>query len=530
MLKKIRLFSSDIYFWTLAILLISLPFLPKLLVICQIILIANWLVEGGIKKKLNVLLARKSILIFLGIYSVHILWIYNTRNLNGAFTDLLMKLPLLILPVIIGTSAPLGLAKLKKLMMWFTLSIVIATIISASLMLELLPFKITDVRDTLFISNVRFALFVVIIILFQTYWLINKTDTYKKLFLYAMLIIWLFVFLIFLKSLTGILVLFATYLIVIALQIRRIKNLILRITLIASLCAIPVIGFIYVSSVVGDFYDKDNVNFSKLSTHTINNQPYTNDTTSWMTENGHYVWINVCIPELRNEWNKRSKISFDSCDVKNQRIYSTLTRYMASRNITKDSCGIWQLSDTDISNIEKGYTNHIFADNWSLYPRIYETIWELDQKRYSGNANAHSLTMRFVYMGISYEFFKQNKWLGIGAGNIKDDYKQYYATHNTGIEPSRQHITHNQFLLFLTVFGIVGFILILFAFTLPPIIEKAYNSYYFLVVFIVVFLSFLNEDTLETQVGVTFVAFFYSLSLWGIQTDSNQKNDQPAIE
>jgi O-antigen ligase len=188
------------------------------------------------------------------------------------------------------------------------------------------------------------------------------------------------------------------------------------------------------------------------------------------------------------------------------------------------------LSDTDISNIEKGYTNHIFADNWSLYPRIYETIWELDQKRYSGNANAHSLTMRFVYMGISYEFFKQNKWLGIGAGNIKDDYKQYYATHNTGIEPSRQHITHNQFLLFLTVFGIVGFILILFAFTLPPIIEKAYNSYYFLVVFIVVFLSFLNEDTLETQVGVTFVAFFYSLSLWGIQTDSNQKNDQPAIE
>jgi len=34
-------------------------------------------------------------------------------------------------------------------------------------------------------------------------------------------------------------------------------------------------------------------------------------------------------------------------------------------------------------------------------------------------------------------------------------------------------------------------------------------------IFIILFLSFISEDTLETQVGVTFAAFFYSLFLWG---------------
>ncbi len=65
-------------------------------------------------------------------------------------------------------------------------------------------------------------------------------------------------------------------------------------------------------------------------------------------------------------------------------------------------------------------------------------------------------------------------------------------------------------------FGIIGFILIILAFIVPPVLEKKWNFYYFVMIFIVIFLSFINEDAIENQVGLTFTTFFYSIFLWGI--------------
>ena len=62
-----------------------------------------------------------------------------------------------------------------------------------------------------------------------------------------------------------------------------------------------------------------------------------------------------------------------------------------------------------------------------------------------------------------------------------------------------------------------------------PIVQtskKRKVSDLFLVFFFIGIVSMLNEDTLETQAGVTFYSFFYALLLWGI-ADNRDHNKLP---
>ena len=521
MLNRFRIISSDIYFWTLAIMAVSLPFFPKILVVCQIILILNWILEGNIVLKLKQIRKRKSILVFLAIYAAHILWLLNTSDFKQAFTDLEMKLPLLILPIVIGTSKPIEYYRIRQIIKFFILAVFVSTVISALWIFNIIPSNISDERNTLFISSVRFSLFVVVCILCVLNWIIKGKKTIYQQLDYILLCIWLVFFLVLLKSLTGIIILFVTASLLIILFNKRIDNPFLKVGLAIFIFALPIFTISYIGNSIDSYFEKDTLDSKNLKTVTINGKPYTHDTKQWQTENGHYVWINICAPELKKEWNKRSKISFDSLDIKNQPLNNTLIRYLTSKGLSKDSVGIWKLKPSDINNVETGMTNYIFENKWSLFPRIYEVIWEVEQYQRNKDVNGHSTTMRLVYMDISWQFFKHNIWFGIAPGDIRDEYLKYYKTHETGIEPKRYHETHNQFLRFLTVFGILGFLIVMLGFILPPVFEKKWSVFYFVAAFIVIFLSFINEDTIETQIGVTFVAYFYSLFLWG--TESNEE-------
>jgi hypothetical protein len=68
---------------------------------------------------------------------------------------------------------------------------------------------------------------------------------------------------------------------------------------------------------------------------------------------------------------------------------------------------------------------------------------------------------------------------------------------------------------FFITFGIIGFVISMFSIFAPVFYEKKWHDYLFLVFFIIGMLSMLNEDTLETQTGVSFFMFFYALLLFG---------------
>ena len=82
------------------------------------------------------------------------------------------------------------------------------------------------------------------------------------------------------------------------------------------------------------------------------------------------------------------------------------------------------------------------------------------------------------------------------------------------LEHKSRYISHNQYVTVLTGTGITGFLIFLFALVYPVIKNRGYRSYLFMTFFITALLSMFNEDTLETNTGICFFAFFYSLFLF----------------
>jgi hypothetical protein len=514
---KYKAASKNIYLYLLTILAISLPVSPFLISLSQILLIVNWIFEGDFNRKFHVIKTRKSLQLFMLIYGIHVLWLVGSKDWSFAMDDLRIKLPLLVIPLVIATSRSLENKELRKLLSFFIFFMVAVTLFSTAISYNFTPYSARDSRQiSPFISHIRYSLLIVIAILTLLHWIKEAGGTFKRIhFYYLVIVIWLLCFLMLLKSLTGLVILAVTTFILIIRFIKNIKNQFLKIGFILGLYSIPFFSIILIVNAYNDFYNTHQVDVKSLEKTTVNGNTYVHIPDDWATENGNKVWIYYCESELRKEWNKRSKLKFDSLDLKNQPLRYTLIRYMTFKGLRKDSAGVVQLSARDITNIQHGFTNSLFENKWSLKSRIYEVIWEIDFYKHSNIVNEHSVTQRIIYSKIALALIKDNFWLGIGSSNIPMRYKQYYKEHETGLNYRWQRHTHNQFLRFFLAFGLIGFLVVMAAFIIPPFLEKKWSSYFFYMIFFIIFLSFLNEDTLETQVGVTFSVFFYSLFLWG---------------
>jgi hypothetical protein len=235
----------------------------------------------------------------------------------------------------------------------------------------------------------------------------------------------------------------------------------------------------------------------------------------YQLENGNYLGLYVCDQELEKEWNALSSISYAGKDEKDQEIKFTLMRYLTSKGLRKDSVGISKLSLKDIKNIESGMANYIFENKYAIYPKIYEIIWQIDVYRKGFNPAGNSITLRAEFVKTAFRIIKNNFWFGVGTGDVKDYFQKQYEIDNSKLPKKNRLRAHNQFVTFFLSFGIVGFIFVLFSMFYPVIKLKGFKSYLFVVFFIIALLSFLNEDTLETQIGITLFSYFYSLFLFG---------------
>lgn len=149
----------------------------------------------------------------------------------------------------------------------------------------------------------------------------------------------------------------------------------------------------------------------------------------------------------------------------------------------------------------------------SVSQRINEAKNEVNHYNAGGNPSGHSITQRFEYWKIAKCIFMNNLFIGVGTGDIDDEFKSYYASNKTPVKKDFQFRTHNQYFTILSTFGIIGFIFFITAFLYPYL--KGIEPYSFLptIFLIITLLSMLTEDTLETQAGATFVSFFFSVFL-----------------
>ena len=294
----------------------------------------------------------------------------------------------------------------------------------------------------------------------------------------------------------------------------KIKTFILRYFMIILLITGVLLISTFISHAIGRFYNVEKIDFSNLPEKTEAGNAYQKFNNNLAIENGHYIWVNVCIPEIRDWWNTNSHIPFDSLDNKGQRIKNTFIRYITSKGLKKDKQGCRDLTKTDVENVEKGMTNYLMADRFSVYNILYKILWQIDVYRKTGDCNNHSVVQRFEYWKTGENILFRNFLFGVGTGDIQDEFNIDYQLNESKLSQQNRHRTHNQFLTFAITFGIIGFLIILIALFFP-VFKLWDKNFAFLIFLIVILLSFLNEDTLETQTGVTLFAFFYSVFLFG---------------
>jgi hypothetical protein len=339
---------------------------------------------------------------------------------------------------------------------------------------------------------------------------------------YTISIVWLVIFLIILQSLTGILIFVMVTPVVLLIWAHRTQGFGVKIGTYLMFLAIIAFSGVYVMRCISEFKIPE-VDIDQLPKTTANGNPYQHNIEIQTLENGNLIWLYVSDAELKKAWNDRSTLDYNGYDKKGQSLRTTLIRYLTSLGYTKDSAGVANLSDKDIAMVENGFANYIYSKKFSIYPRLYQIVWEIDVYKKTGNPSGHSFTQRIEYLKTAFQIIRNHFWIGVGTGDLDDAYKTQYEIMNTPLSKEWQHRAHNQLATFYVTFGILGFLWVLFSLVTAPLLENKFRNLYFLMFFIIVILSMLNEDTLETHAGISFFSFFLSFFLFSVPNSEDLK-------
>lgn len=221
-----------------------------------------------------------------------------------------------------------------------------------------------------------------------------------------------------------------------------------------------------------------------------------------VTENGHFVWTEIAWGELATSWRERHTLPFEQ-------VQSRLIRFLASKGLPKDRMGVEALSDLEIQAIANGATSVVEwkGVGWSRRWNRMKFNWGqwLDGKQ-SGDA---SILARGVYQRTAVHAVASMPWsahlFGMGSGGSRAALQSAYAQHQPQWPKDMRHRPHNQWLSLWIQLGVFGCFLLVLA------CRSALRSPWGTAGVVVLVSSFLFEDTLETQAGVTLAVWVLAL-------------------
>ena len=138
---------QKIHFWALSYLFFSIPFMSKWLpfTIGVVVLALNFLAEENLFSRLKKAVQTPWVLLFVIFYTLHLLSVTYSTNISEANRDLLLKLPLIIIPVVLSS---ITLSKSQKKRLYSTW--IAATIMAACLLIGQAYINYTDTGHTRF--------------------------------------------------------------------------------------------------------------------------------------------------------------------------------------------------------------------------------------------------------------------------------------------------------------------------------------------------------------------------------------------
>lgn len=513
MLKSLKDFFIDTenrYVFIISLLLCGLLFSKAILSICVLALALNWLIDKSLADKIKVLFKNKAALAFLLIFGIHVVGLIYTVDFEYAAKDLRTKLPLLVFPVVFGSIKPLKSKNFNFLINLFLFLVVISTLVSTYLFI-LDPID-SHRNNSPFMSHIRLGLLTSIASIFFIKRGINFLKKFKFITFFQFLLgLWMGFFTIsIIGSLNASIIYIAAISFWIIWRAFETNDLKYKVLYLFSLVMIVLIPIFLLYKINAKYFPPTEINLTDLKEYTAQGNKYYHDTQHLYFENTSLIYSYICDVELKAAWEVRSEIPFESHADNGFLITEVLYRYMASKSLTKDAEGMSALNDIDIKNIEQGMVNYRLKNASPIESRLYELLNGYHNYVNYSIVNDNSMLLRFEFWKASIGIIKKNPLIGVGTGDLNIAFSKEYELTNSRLEDKWRLRSHNQFLSITVAFGIIGLLVFLFSIIYPVIKIKAFNSFEFKMVFVILLLSFLTEDTIETQIGVSIFVFFYT--------------------
>ena len=136
----------------------------------------------------------------------------------------------------------------------------------------------------------------------------------------------------------------------------------------------------------------------------------------------------------------------------------------------------------------------------------------LDAEQYkAGTGSNYSDSERLTSIVTGIKVGNQNPVFGVGMGDLMIEMKKIYHRDYPGFSDFK--IPHNEWVMTYASTGGAGLILFGIAFFVPFFYQKNYKNVLFSCFYLLIFLSFMVEATIETAVGTAFYVFFLLLGL-----------------
>lgn len=121
-----------------------------------------------------------------------------------------------------------------------------------------------------------------------------------------------------------------------------------------------------------------------------------------------------------------------------------------------------------------------------------------------GDTAAYSDARRLRSMMVSWEAGKDEKWLGVGYGDIKTAMAEQYQTNFPDLAEDNSLDPHNQFLYVFVGLGFLGLAVFTWAVLYPLWVAWRWRNILFVCFNLIALASFVPEYPLENQVGTAF--------------------------
>ena len=406
---------------------------------------------------------------------------------------------MILFPVVVFTMSPVKF----KLWIWikwgYLIALALAVLFCLSSNLEFISNHHVDGRSfSIFISHIRFGLMLNLGVALSIQMTFEKE---LKWFTSALLCALFISFMLITQSMTALVLMLILSIYILLYSVKKKLKTNTRKVLIGIAGIGLVSASLFIAHVVHVRY--------KINTPPLRDSSLSCEENIHFFENGHRVYCNYNDISLEEAWNKRSDLKYRSLNSDGGGMRSTILRYLSSKGDVKTGAQIDALEDSEIELIENGQTSSVRYN--FLHQRIDQLLFEYDAICSGSNPSGKSFAQRFEFWRIAGKIIKDNPILGVGTGDVQKEFDAEYERSNSRLSKEFRLRAHNQFLTFWIAFGILGLAVLPCSLWICFKNRGHNNTLVSTAFLIIVFLSFLTEDTLETQAGVSFFSVWISL-------------------